>query len=171
MSTSSHGYHHGDLRAALLDSAEQLLDAGGDGAVSLRAAARMAGVSPAAGYRHFDSKEALLSALAARQFAALGEAMAAAGGTRAGLGRAYVRFALRQPGRFRLMFGPLLSRAKTGSPLQRASEAAFAAIAAASPSRDDALRAWSLVHGLAHLLLDGAIPRDDGERVVERLIV
>ena len=64
MSTSEKPYHHGDLRAALLDAADALLDQGGDGAVSLREAARMAGVSPTAAYRHFADKVALLAALA-----------------------------------------------------------------------------------------------------------
>ncbi|MBX9748821.1 MAG: TetR family transcriptional regulator, partial [Roseococcus sp.] len=66
MSTLEKPYHHGDLRAALLDAADALLDEGGDGAVSLREAARRAGVSPTAAYRHFADKEALLAALALR---------------------------------------------------------------------------------------------------------
>ncbi|MBS0644239.1 MAG: TetR/AcrR family transcriptional regulator [Acetobacteraceae bacterium] len=171
MSTSERGYHHGDLRTALLDAADTLLDSGGDGAVSLREAARMAGVSPAAAYRHFADKEALLGALAARHFAAFGLALGQAGGSRTALGRAYIRFALARPGRFRLMFGPLLGRVEPGSPLARAAEATFAGIEAASPTRDDALRAWGMVHGLSHLLLDGAIREKDADALIDRLIV
>ncbi|WP_027284959.1 TetR-like C-terminal domain-containing protein [Rubritepida flocculans] len=168
MSTSEKPYHHGDLRSALLDAADALLDQGGDGAVSLREAARMAGVSATAAYRHFADKEALLAALAARHFAEFGAALA--GKPLPEMGPAYVRFALARPGRFRLMFGPLLRRAGGRPPLSEAAGAAFAALNAAAPSPEAALRAWALVHGLAHLLLDGAIPAEDPEAVVARLL-
>ncbi|MCW8086812.1 TetR/AcrR family transcriptional regulator [Sabulicella glaciei] len=158
MSTSAKPYHHGDLRAALLDAADSLLDAGGDGAVSLREAARIAGVSPTAAYRHFADKEALLAALAARHFAQFGAALGAAGLDAQGI--AYVRFALARPGRFRLMFGPLLSRAKAHPELLAASQAAFDALTRIAGGREAAIRAWALVHGLSHLLLDGALADD-----------
>lgn len=149
-------YHHGDLRAALLDAADALLDAGGDGAVSLREAARMAGVSATAAYRHFADKDALLAALAARHFRDFGAALAAAPAS----GPAYVSFALARPGRFRLMFGPLLARARDHEELVAASGAAFDALVRARGSRAAAILAWAQVHGLAHLMLDGALPRD-----------
>lgn len=155
MSTSARPYHHGDLRAALLDAADALLDAGGDGAVSLRECARAAGVSPAAAYRHFADKDALLAALAARHFAEFGQALAV---PFAAQGAAYVRFALARPGRFRLMFGPLLRRAGDDPGLRTAAAAAFAALEQAAGGREAGLRAWATVHGLAHLLLDGALP-------------
>lgn len=168
MSTSARPYHHGDLRAALLDSADRLLDAGGDGAVSLRECARMASVSPTAAYRHFADKDALLAALAARHFAAFGQALGGRGFRE--MGPAYVRFALARPGRFRLMFGPLLARMGDTPPLKEAAGAAFAALEAAAPSPEGALRAWAEVHGLAHLLLDGAIPgHADPEAVIARV--
>jgi AcrR family transcriptional regulator len=176
VSTSEKPYHHGDLRAALLDAADALLDEGGDGAVSLREAARRAGVSPTAAYRHFADKEALLAALALRGFEAFGAAMAAAvaAGDAApyvARGRAYIRFALARPGRFRLMFGPLLARSAAHPALLAASRQAFLALQANAGGRDGALRGWGMVHGLAHLLLDGAIP-DEGsaEQLIERLI-
>jgi AcrR family transcriptional regulator len=168
MSTSAKPYHHGDLRTALLDAADTLLDRGGDGAVSLREAARMAGVSPTAAYRHFADKDALLAALAARHFAQFGEALA--GRSLREMGPAYVRFALARPGRFRLMFGPLLRRAGTQDPLAGAARAAFTALNAAAASPEEALRAWAMVHGLAHLLLDGAIPDADPEATIARLL-
>lgn len=72
MSTSDRrSYHHGDLRAALLRSALDLLDADGADALSLRAVARHAGVSANAPYRHYQDKEALLAALAAHGFTEL----------------------------------------------------------------------------------------------------
>lgn len=168
MSTSSRPYHHGDLRAALLDAADTLLDQGGDGAVSLREAARMAGVSPTAAYRHFADKDALLAALAARHFGEFGQALA--GRSLREMGPAYVRFALARPGRFRLMFGPLLSRAGGHAPLAGAAHAAFTALNAAARTPEEALRAWAMVHGLAWLLLDGAIPNADPEEVIARLL-
>ena len=96
VSTSNRPYHHGDLRAALLDAADALVEKGGDGAVSLREVARAAGVSATAAYRHFTDKEALLAALSARHFRDFGAALGAADttGGMAGRGRAYVRFAL-----------------------------------------------------------------------------
>ncbi|UPY37281.1 TetR-like C-terminal domain-containing protein [Sediminicoccus sp. KRV36] len=176
MSTLEKPYHHGDLRTALLDAADALLDQGGDGAVSLREAARMAGVSPTAAYRHFADKDALLAALALRGFEAFGAAMAAAVARGdvtpyVARGRAYIRFALARPGRFRLMFGPLLARSGAHPALLAASRQAFAALQASTGEKDAALRGWGMVHGLAHLLLDGAI-REEGsmEALVDRLI-
>lgn len=176
MSTSGKPYHHGDLRAALLDAADALLDQGGDGAVSLREAARMAGVSATAAYRHFADKEALLAALALRGFEAFGAAMAAAVAVgdvspHVARGRAYLRFALARPGRFRLMFGPLLARAGAHPPLLAASRAAFGALQAGAGELDAALRSWGMVHGLAHLMLDRAIPdAGEPEALINRLI-
>ncbi len=174
MSTFEKPYHHGDLRAALIDAAETLLDAGGD--ISLREAARMAGVSPTAAYRHFADKDALLAALAVRGFQEFGLALdeAAArdpGNELAARGRAYIRFALARPGRFRLMFGPLLSRVAPLNPeLREVSKQTFAAIEGAAGDTDEALRRWGMVHGLAHLLLDGATTTDDVEALIDRLI-
>lgn len=173
MSTSEKPYHHGDLRAALIDAAGTLLDAGGD--ISLREAARMAGVSPTAAYRHFADKDALLAALAVRGFQefakALGEASARDPGNElVARGRAYIRFALARPGRFRLMFGPLLSRAADHPELRETSRQTFAAIERATGDVDEALRRWGMVHGLAHLLLDGAIKTDDADALVDGLI-
>jgi AcrR family transcriptional regulator len=169
MSTLARPYHHGDLRAALLDAADRLLDGGGDGAVSLREAARQAGVSPAAAYRHFADKEALLAALAARHFGEFARALGEAGSLNA-MGSAYLRFALARPGRFRLMFGPLLARAAGHPELRAASTAAFAVLGAEAASPEAALRAWGMVHGLAHLLLDGAIPAPDPEAFIRRVM-
>lgn len=173
MSTSNRPYHHGDLRAALIDAAEALLDAGGE--VSLREAARMAGVSPTAAYRHFTDKDALLAALAVRGFREFGQALNEAAARNpdhevGARGRAYIRFALARPGRFRLMFGPLLSRAAGHPELQETSRRTFAALESAVGDPDQALRLWGMVHGLAHLLLDGATKTDDVDALIDRLI-
>ncbi|SHK09369.1 transcriptional regulator, TetR family [Roseomonas rosea] len=176
MSTFNRPYHHGDLRAALIAAAEELLDEGGDGALSLREAARRAGVSAPAAYRHFPDKDALLATIAARGFSAFGQALreAASGAPDAPLdamGVAYVDFALARPARFRLMFGPVIARAKGRDPaLDAAREAAFAALSAQAGSRAASLRAWGMVHGLAMLLLDGALPAEDPAALVREVL-
>ena len=160
-------YHHGDLRAAILRAAGRQLEKQGVGAVSLRAAARRAGVSHNAPYRHFPDREALLAALAAEGFRRLAETLAA--GSARDTGEAYVRFALAHPNRFRLMFGGGLSLASHPG-LRAGSQAAHEAFLSAlvtlgigDPARA-AAAAWSLVHGLAQLLLEAhlrAEPRSE----------
>jgi len=108
-------YHHGDLRRALMDSASAILERDGPNALSLRAVAREAGVSPAAPYHHFKDKDELLSAIAREGFARLSAALVdAAGGDCAGecgpetkmsdLGVAYVKFAQSHPALYRVMY-------------------------------------------------------------------
>ncbi len=152
-------YHHGDLRAALLAAAGELLENQGPDGLALREVARRAGVSHNAPYRHFPDREALLAALAAEGFARLGARLGSGGG--AEMGQSYVMFALENPQRFRLMFGGKV-RLGTDSALRAAAAKAYEALLAAFRSRGDvadpqkaAAAAWSLVHGLSHLLLDG----------------
>lgn len=149
-------YHHGDLRTALLRAAAKILEKEGISALSLREAARRAGVSHNAPYRHFADREALLAALAAEGFESLAEAMRGHGGRE--MGAAYVRFALARPQLFRLMFGGALPTANH-EPLREAAARAHQALVAAFQDlpRPElaAAAAWSLVHGLAQLLLDG----------------
>ncbi len=119
-SKSDSAYHHGDLKAALVEAARALVEESGPAKVSLREAARRAGVSHNAPYRHFASREALLAAVAREGFAEFAEALAAAGraagragGRDAALiaqGIAYVRFALDNPGLHRLMFSNAIDR-------------------------------------------------------------
>jgi AcrR family transcriptional regulator len=152
-------YHHGDLRSALLLAAGDLLEEQGLGALSLREAARRAGVSHNAPYRHFADRDALLAALAAEGFRGLGEAME--GKTGRERGEAYVRFGLAHPNRFRLMFGGHVEiarhpelRAAAGRTYDGLVEA-FRAQPGIADAGLAAAAAWSLTHGLAHLLLDG----------------
>ena len=105
-------YHHGALREALIRSAREILESEGYEALTLRAAARRAGVSQAAPYNHFADKAALLASIAALGFkefaAAMRQEMSAAGDPQARLnatGIAYVAFATSNPGLFKLMFG------------------------------------------------------------------
>jgi len=163
-------YHHGALRPALIAAARALLDEGGPEAVGLREAARRVGVSPTATYRHFRDKEALLAAVAAEGFREFGAALAEGGRAAdplAGIGAAYVDFALAKPGMFRLMFSPLLA---AGDPeLRAAAEPTFeilrGGVRAHAPDSEGvdaaAIAAWSLVHGLSHLILDGVLPKAD----------
>lgn len=155
-------YHHGDLRAALLEAASEILSDQGVGELSLREVARRAGVSHNAPYRHFPDRDSLLAELATEGFRRLGAAMAGKRGRE--MGEAYVRFALDNPNLFRLMFGGQLQAGRHPG-LRVAANATYEALVEAfraQPGVADAgmaaAAAWSLVHGLAQLLLDGHFP-------------
>lgn len=186
-------YHHGDLRAALLEVGEALLDEGGTVAVTLREAARRLGVSAAATYRHFRDRDALLGALAVRGFDAFGSAMneafqaaqASGASPLTAMGMAYVRFAVARPGRFRLMFGPAVADRSAHPELQQAIERASLAFRGAAsnqsaptdpghPASQEAvltmLKAWALVHGLSQLIIDGMLPGQDPERLAQAVL-
>jgi AcrR family transcriptional regulator len=149
-------YHHGNLRPALLRAAGKMLEREGPAGISLRDAARRAGVSHNAPYRHFPDRDALLAELAAQGFEMLGDAMRDRAGNE--MGEAYVRFALEHPQRFRLMFGGTLPLAKHDH-LRDAASATYQALVKAFGELPKpelaAAAAWALVHGLAHLKLDG----------------
>jgi AcrR family transcriptional regulator len=140
-------YHHGDLRSAVLVAAAKMVETEGLAGLSVRAAARRAGVSHNAPYRPFPDRDALLAALAADGFKQLEAALE--GRTGKELGEAYVRFALEHPQRFRLMFGSYLPQPELLSKF----EGVFAGMG--SDARFAAAAGWSLVHGLAQLVLDG----------------
>src|SRR4029078_7548187 len=110
-SADSRPYHHGDLRRALVDAARRLLEAEGPSALSLRAVAREAGVSPAAPYHHFKDKCELLDAVAHEGWEQLGEGVAAARSAApcnksalTEIGLAYVKFARENPALYRVMY-------------------------------------------------------------------
>ena len=161
-------YHHGDLRASLLDAAARWLDERGAETLTLRELARAAGVSHAAPYHHFAGRDELLAGVAEHAFDRLGDALAAAAAAPDAahalldIGEAYVREALAHPAQFRLMFGPMLARKSAHPGLKRAAERAFAVLLEASarhaPERalELALAGWSLSHGAANLAIDGA---------------
>ena len=179
--SASRAYHHGDLRRALVDAAIPLIRKGGAEALTLRAVARAAGVSQTAPYRHFADRAALVAAVADRGFerlhARLIEAVkvparttgrgrqTARGGLQA-IAVAYVRFALDQPEEYRIMFGPEISAAEKSSE-SRARVFAFLQqgiemlqerkLVRAGDPHAMALAAWSLVHGLAMLMIDGQL--------------
>lgn len=170
-------YHHGDLRAALVAEGMRQLAGSDADHLSLREIARKVGVSATAVYRHFPDKHALLTALADAGGAELAQrqmaAQEAAGGGRAGFdatGRVYVRFALENPALFRLMSARAGERGMvdlatgeiTGLGLLRRNVAALAAPGTSEETqRIRTIRSWAMVHGLAMLMLEGQIPRDD----------
>jgi len=176
-------YHHGDLRQSLLDATLALLARGEE--PSLRAVARHAGVSTMAPYRHYPDKEALLTAVALSGIEALHQAVAAAdaaapaGQGLLALGLAYVRYAADHPVLFRLMFGP--ARPRTGGAICAASEALrqvlLRRLAVEAPNRcspELAVGYWSLIHGLAQLVIDGLLAETDPDPLaglVERTLL
>src|SRR6185369_13923361 len=128
-SAESRPYHHGDLRRALVAAARRLREAEGPTALSLRAVAREAGVSPAAPYHHFKDKAELLDAVAQEGWELLELSMAEAKdqaegrGQMTALGIAYVCFARDNPALYRVMYD--CSRDKDALPEQMKEEGAY----------------------------------------------
>ncbi|MFT3776344.1 MAG: TetR/AcrR family transcriptional regulator [Minicystis sp.] len=169
-------YHHGDLRRALLDAAIGILTKEGVHALTLREVARRVGVSQAAPYHHFADKEAILAAVAEEGFVELNQAMVeardAAGAKPTArlraMGCGYVRFAVAHPAHFRVMFVQMCDVPKHPS-LQVAADRAFETLLesitagqkAGIVRRGDPIElsvlAWSTVHGLSMLWIEGAI--------------
>ena len=177
----SAAYHHGDLRRTLVTAAMELINETQQWEFSLREVARRAGVSHNAPYAHFRTKRELLGAIAATGFQTLRAAMLAAADSGVtsreklkAIGLAYLQFGQGNRAHYRLMFGPTLSDSTEGPPSE--------ALEAARNSRavlEDAIRqgaldgefnvdpqdpaalaagvfgAWSLVHGLTLLFIDG----------------
>ena len=166
-------YHHGDLRQALVSTALRVIAQDGVEALGLRDLARRLGVSHAAPAHHFPDRPALLVALAGEGFVRLGAALGAvqALGARerlAAAGRAFLGFALDQPGYFRAMFGPHIARLpRAPEKVARAAEAGYGVIVGAVEGLVGAgdarvahlsFAAWSFLHGAASLFLDGLVP-------------
>ncbi|MEV5972361.1 TetR/AcrR family transcriptional regulator [Streptomyces sp. NPDC051921] len=186
-------YHHGDLRNALICAAVGLATEGGPERVVLREAARRVGVSPTAAYRHFEGRGELLAAVRDHARRALADSMErtaarapgaddpalAAEARLAALCRGYVAFAVEQPGLYRSAFGAPRTEAtdldtEDGTPagevraftLLTDALTALAATSrpprAARPAAEAA--AWSAVHGLSLLLLEGPLQRLPAQR-------
>lgn len=170
-SKGARAYHHGDLRAALLEAGLSALSTTSLEEISLRQIARDVGVSATAVYRHFPDKRALLSAMADAGVERLGEAQQAAARAApsremfAATGRAYVRFALANPALFRLAFTHGSAHPETvfGDSLAGRMLQEFAARYTSTPeaARRLVVQSWALVHGLAMLMLDGRLPSDE----------
>jgi len=173
-------YHHGDLRRVLIDAALQLVGEGGAEAVSVREAARRAGVSPGAPFRHFPSRAALMQAVAEeaqRRFraeieAALAEAPAGdpLGRFRC-LGLAYLRWAMRNPTHFEVISSRrffdhdrAVAISSDNAELIALTERTLAEAAAAGQLRPADLKqvqiaGRALVYGFARMNIDGHFPR------------
>lgn len=164
------GYHHGDLRRALLDAAVEAIREAGPNGVSLRELARRTGVSHAAPQHHFRDKAGLLTALAREGYDLLATALEAAGGDLLEAGVAYVRFAMDHPAHFQVMFQPSLYR-RDDPDVVAAVGRARAALRAGlrnlpRPPDEEAMAAvaaWSIVHGFATLWLSGGLPPELGD--------
>ena len=181
MSRLRRAYHHGDLRAALLDKTGLIIRERGVGVVSIREVARRARVSHAAPAHHFGTKSGLLTAFAVQGYERLAErirdTIAAAAATTppdvlAATGRGYVMFAVENPEHFGVMFpGHLVDQQDPA--YKAASDRCFGPLvdvirrAAAEGYLDDdptivAASSWAIVHGLASLWLSGRIQARTG---------
>ncbi|WP_374572816.1 TetR/AcrR family transcriptional regulator [Phenylobacterium sp.] len=165
----SRPYHHGDLRRALIDAARRLLESEGPSALSLRAVAREAGVSPAAPYHHFKDKAELLDAVAHEGWEMLDDALKAAGGgarsvreRMASLGVAYVRFARGNPALYRVMYDQSRDKAALPEHVHADNDSAYCRVrdalveAGADPTDKIGLElatvaSWCAAHGLAEM--------------------
>jgi AcrR family transcriptional regulator len=172
------GYHHGQLRAALLHAARNLLRERGTGAFSLADAAKLAGVSPAAPYRHFRDREALLGAVARDGFTLFASRLAQARQGHAdpreafvAMGRAYLAFARDEPGLYAALYSqdaPLdeEGRAEATKAFTQLVEGIADILAAAAgpsgfPAPDPlpiAMQVWAMSHGVAGLWRNGRQP-------------
>lgn len=173
---TQNAYHHGDLATALLQAVEDLADKFGLEALSLRACAKALGVSPAAAFKHYADKRALLTAFAARALGQMADAMQAEGRAAAekggnsfwAVGLAYVAFALDHPAKFQIMWRrDLIDERDEEFIAARAAMQALLAdgFAQSVPDHDPKaispleLLAWSSVHGLASLMIEGPVGR------------
>jgi AcrR family transcriptional regulator len=167
-------YHHGDLRTALIRAALSLVEQHGVKGLALSDAARQAGVSVAAPYRHFKDKESLLAEIAAQGFVLFRDALARAAQSQSrdkvkrmvDMGLAYVDFALEHRSHFKVMWESGIAKEKYPEVAKVAYEAylllekaAMDLLPGASAERQQALvaTAWSVVHGYASLTLEGEL--------------
>jgi AcrR family transcriptional regulator len=187
-------YHHGNLREALIEAGVDLAAKEGPDAVVLREVSRQVGVSHNAAYRHFADRDALLLAVSARattQFgqlmaeriaaAATGRSKAAAAARLEASGRAYVEFAVTQPGLFRIACAMSLGAVDPDGDVdhpyaqlsQRLDELVATKVITAARRQNAEIAAWSAVHGFAMLVLDGPLreaPLDERERGLDEVL-
>ncbi|MCB1906336.1 MAG: TetR/AcrR family transcriptional regulator [Rhodocyclaceae bacterium] len=176
MTTEKTRYHHGHLAESLLEAVDEIASQFGIEAVTLRACAKKVGVSPSSAFRHYVDKRALLTAFATRALNQLVDAMEGAkdqahrhdGSAFHAVGLAYIAFALAKPAFFRAMWreetiysqdaGYLAATRK----LARCIQGGFVqTLEDEDPEAFSAqeLLAWSSVHGLASLLVDGPLAK------------
>lgn len=197
MSAPTQPYHHGNLRPVLVDTAVELARTTGPDGVVLREVARRAGVSHNAAYRHFDDRAALLSEVSDRAMAELEEAMttrieavtaddpaARAAERLRETGRAYVDFAIREPGLFAVAFdtptGPgvhLAAESPAAGPyavLNAVLDELVEVGAVTAERRHGAdVACWAMVHGYAELHVHGPlreVPAEVRDRALESVL-
>ncbi len=175
------GQHHGDAAAALKRAALALIDDGKP--LSLRSVAKEAGVSPAAPYHHFGSKDGLMAAIATEGFDQLGVAIAAKAKRKADpvdaletLLSTYITFAVAHPTHYDIMFDQRLSDASAFPSLHKSASTAFerlaAHVAAASQTPQtgaDAAFIWAFSHGVVELAKRGLLQQLLGTSSVEQV--
>ena len=175
---SARPYHHGDLRPALLRAAVEAIGQAGPAGMSLRDVARRAGVSHAAAAYHFGDKAGLLTAVAAQGYRMLTQELQNARDSGRGfleVGVAYVRFAVGHRAHFEVMYRPELYRPDDAEVREARAGAAVLLYGTASPDAGQlaaGAAAWSLVHGLATLWLNGNLPPQlgtDPEEITRRV--
>ena len=177
-------YHHGNLAESLLDAVDEIATKFGLEAVTLRACAKLVGVSPSSAFRHYTDKRSLLTAFATRALHQLSDAMAQASNNVqeedafTAVGLAYIEFALDKPAFFRAMWREETIYTNDEHYIAAANllsshlQGGFAdTIEDNDPSNfsSQELLAWSSVHGLANLFVDGPVGNDSSK--AEKLIM
>ena len=193
-------YHHGDLKNALVDAAADLAAADGPEQVTVRAVAKRVGVTPTAAYRHFTGHDDLLGAVKDRAMGSLMAAMEKALATVepsadpretvkrqiAATGRGYCTFAIDEPGLFRTAFcrdadpdpskplgEKLIEHDPYGVLVDAVGALVDAGVVAESERQAVELTAWSAVHGLSTLLIDGPLrllPDDAKQAAIDDML-
>ena len=177
MTASARSYHHGDLRNALIVAAAELIEESGSLGFTMADAARRAGVSNAAPYRHFRDKEALLDAVAQLGFLGLAESSRrvrdaqAAGSIEAliALGQNYVAFVTEKAAFYDLMWGDIGKRAFDADAFDRKAVGFFLLVDAVRAfftaeglpdvdMLDVSIKLWALVHGFSAITMSGKLP-------------
>ncbi len=181
-------YHHGNLAETLLNAVDEIATKFGLEAVTLRACAKLIGVSPSSAFRHYADKRALLTAFATRAMLQLAQAMedakqqATAEGSNefAAVGLAYIEFALDKPAFFRAMWREETIYINDENYIVAANQLSGHLKGGFADTLDDEdpdsfspheLLAWSSVHGLASLFVEGPVGKDQTrEQKLERAL-
>lgn len=187
---SRENYHHGDLQSALIEAAIELVRKTGPDHLSLRAVAEKVGVSPSAVYHYFPDKDSLISGVGDKLFVDLaimqktaldeipGKSAKAAKLRYRALGRTYFRWAYNEPNLFRLMFGGFCKLEKQG---EHVADEAFimltnclddllkTGVISAEMRKYGELISWSAVQGASTLIVEGHLPEEAFEQLLDGL--
>lgn len=173
-------YHHGDLRTAILDAAEQALTEKSLDALSMRELARKAGVSSGAPYYHFKDRSGLMAALCQRGFARLGDELQIANAQNGlqAMSKAYLAFAQKHPTLYQLMFSPEAAEGEGKALLYPYSAPVFdllqEVILEETGSTDKrqanltAISVWCFMHGAANLSIATSLQPRLGRKSLDK---